>query len=91
MQEDEVLTRRKNRLLDSDPLVQTAESTIFGLQSSLESVVSSQVLGVIGLGKTVILEDVSDNLSENFPSSLLLVVIVIVVAEGIERWGLDHG
>lgn len=39
----------------------------------------------------MILEDETDNLSENLLSSFLLFVIIVIVAEGIERWGLDNG
>jgi hypothetical protein len=85
------LTRGKDWLFNSDPLVQAAESTVLGLQRGLEGVVTSEILGIVGMGETVVLEDKADDLSEDLLSSLLLVVIVIVIAEGVERRGLDDG
>lgn len=73
------LTGRNKRLLDPDPLVQTTISTILRLQSSLKSVVTRQLFRIVCLGQTVILEDETDNLSENLLSSFLLFIVVIVV------------
>jgi hypothetical protein len=83
------LTRRKNGFLNSNSLVQSSESTIFAFQRSLESIVTSKFLYVVGVGKTVIFEDKADDLSEDLSSSLLLlVIIVIAVCEGNKGGGV---
>lgn len=83
-------TRRQDRLLDSNSLVQTTKSTVLGLQSRLEGVVTSKVFGGVGISETVILEYETDNLLENLSSSLL-VLVIIVVTEDIERGGFEEG
>ena len=83
-------TRRQDRLLDSNSLVQSTKSSVLGLQSRLKGVVTSKVFGGVGISETVVLEYETDNLLEDLSSSLL-VLIVIVVAEDIERGGLEEG
>jgi len=83
-------TRRQNRLLNSNSLVQTTKSSVLGLQSGLESVVTSKVFGRVGIGETVVLEYETDDLLEDLSSSLL-VLVIIVVAEDIERGGFEEG
>ena len=83
-------TRRQNRLLNSNSLVQTTKSTVLGLQSGLKGVVTSKVFGGVGISETVVFEYEADNLLEDLSSSLL-VLVIIVIAEDIERGGLEEG
>ena len=83
-------TRRQDRLLDSDSLIQTTKGAVLGLQSSLKGIVTSKVFGRVGIGETVVLEDETDDLLEDLSSSLL-VLVIIVVTEDIERGGLEEG
>ena len=83
-------TRRQDRLLDSNSLVQSTKSSVLGLQSRLKGVVTSKVFGGVGISETVVLEDETDDLLEDLSSSLL-VLVIIVVAEDIERGGLEEG
>jgi len=83
-------TRRQDRLFDSDSLIQTTKSTVFGLQGGLKGVITSKIFGGVGISETVVLEDETDDLLEDLSSSLL-VLVIIVVTEDIERGGLEEG